>query len=194
MPWADFKTGDASKGVKLADFDGDGKQDLLLSSGKVVLLDRLVNGQVVAKGLKGVGANLDSSFAVKTVGDFNNDGTVDFVWESNTSDRQLLEYSQLGANGLNLAANNVRNLAATGTPQAWNIVASADFSTDGTPDVLWHNNVTGELAVWAIDSRTGGLVTKGNVTTFVKFKGANLKVPLDWQVVGTDEFGSVTLN
>jgi hypothetical protein len=191
---ANFKTGEASKAVKLADFDGDGKKDVLLSSGKVVLLDRQTNGKVISKGIKSFAANPDSSFVIKAVGDFNNDGTADLAWESNTSDRQLLEYSKPETNGFDLAASNVRNLVPTGTPQAWNIVASKDFSSDGTSDLLWYNNVTGEFAVWAIDQRTGGLVTKGSVTSFLKLKGANLKISSDWEVVGTDEFGSVTFD
>jgi Domain of unknown function (DUF4347) len=191
---ANFKTGEASKGVKLADFDGDGKKDVLLSSGKVALLDRQANGKVVGKGMKTLAANLDSSFVIKSVGDFNNDGTADLAWESSTSDRQLLEYSKPETNGFDLTASTVRNLLPTGTPQAWNIVASKDFSSDGTSDLLWYNNATGELAVWAIDPRTGGLVTKGNVTSFLTYKGANLKISSDWEVVGTDEFGSVTFD
>jgi FG-GAP-like repeat len=191
---ADFTTGEASKAVKLADFDGDGKKDVLLSSGKVVLLDRQVNGKVISKGLKTLAANLDSSFVIKAVGDFNNDGTADLAWESNTSDRQLLEYSKPEANRFDPTSSTVQNLLPTGAPQAWNIVASKDFSSDGTSDLLWYNNATGELAVWAIDQRTGGLVTKGNVTSFLTFKGANLKISSDWEVVGVDEFGSVTFD
>jgi hypothetical protein len=189
---ANFKMGEASQAVKLADFDGDGKKDVLLSSGKVALLDRQVNGKIVGRGIKTSTANLDSSFVIKATGDFNDDGTADLAWESNTSDRQLLEYSKPETNSFDLTASTVRNLLSTGTPQAWNIVANQDFSSDGTSDLLWYNNVTGELAVWAIDPRTGGLVTKGNVTSFLTYKGNNLKISADWEVVGIDEFGSVT--
>jgi hypothetical protein len=190
MGTAELKTGEASKGVKLADFDGDGKKDLLLSSGKVVLFNGRLNNQVVSKGILTFGANPDTSFVIKAVGDFNQDNKADIVWESNNSDQQFLRYAHLEAGGFNLTSSTVRNLPPTGTP--WNIVSSGDFSSDGTSDLLWHNNVTGEFAVWAIDQNTGGLILKSGVTSVLKYKGESIKASSDWQVISTDDFGSVT--
>jgi hypothetical protein len=40
----------------------------------------------------------------------------------------------------------------------WSILGTADFNSDGKPDIIWHNSITGDYAVWYMDgvTRTGG--------------------------------------
>ncbi|NJM47434.1 MAG: hypothetical protein HC860_15775 [Alkalinema sp. RU_4_3] len=192
---ADFKVGDSSRGVKMGDFDGDGKIDMLLSNGKVVTYGAFtaaVTGtpaKLVAKGLVTLPSNGDASLVTRAVGDYNGDGTTDIVFESTTADKGILQYVN--------STTAVKSLVNTGTPTLWNIGASKDFSGDVTPDLVWHNSLSGETAIWAIDKLTGNLITTGGVTAFVTFKpatGSNviLKTSPTWDVVGADDFGTVT--
>jgi hypothetical protein len=190
---ADFKVGDNSRGVKMGDFDGDGKADMLLSNGKVVFFGAFTSPNLVVKGIQTLPANGDASLVVRAVGDYNVDGTTDLAWESTTADKQVLEYLKvLTGNVFDPAAANFKSLIQTGTPLAWNIGASKDFSGDLTPDLVWHNSVSGETAIWAIDKTTGGLITTGGVSAFVTFNSNVLKTPVGWEVVGADDFGTVT--
>jgi FG-GAP-like repeat len=192
---ADFKAGDNSRGVKMGDFDGDGKIDMLLSNGKVVTYGAFTAAatgtpaKLVAKGLVTLPSNGDASLVARAVGDYNGDGTTDIVFESTTSDKEVLQYIN--------STTAAKSLPLTGTPTLWNIGASKDFSGDTTPDLVWHNTVSGETAIWAIDKLTGNLITTGGVTAFVTLKPATgpnviLKTASTWDVVGADDFGSVT--
>jgi hypothetical protein len=191
---ADFKVGDTtSTGVKLGDFDGDGKVDVLLSNGKVALLGGSVGANVVAKGLLTLPSNGDTSLVVRAVGDYNGDGTTDLAWESTNADKQVLEYLKILSGSFDPAAANFKLLATTGTPTTWNIGASKDFNADVTPDLVWHNSVAnGKTAIWAIDKTTGGFVL-GGATAFVTFNSKDVETQAGWEVVGADDFGSVTL-
>jgi hypothetical protein len=188
---ADFKVGNNARGVKMGDFDGDGKIDMLLSNGTVVTYGAFtaaVTGtaaKLVAKALVTLPSNGDASLVARAVGDYNGDNTTDIVFESTTSDKEVLQY-------LN-STTAAKSLPPTGTPTAWNIGASKDFSGDLTPDLVWHNSVSGETAIWAIDKLTGNLITTGGVTAFVTFNSAIIKTGSTWEVVGADDFGSVTL-
>jgi hypothetical protein len=189
---ADFKVGDNSKAVKVGDFDGDGKAtDMLFSNGKIVLIGALTGGKLLAKGaVLSLPASGDTSLVVRAVGDYNADGTTDIMWESTTADKQVVSYVRFATGAL--TGTTFTNLIPTGTPQAWNVGASKDFNADVTPDLVWHNTLDGKTAVWAIDKALpGGLITDGS-TAVVKFGGKELITPSFWDVVGADDFGSVT--
>jgi hypothetical protein len=186
---ADFKTGDNSRGVKMGDFDGDGKAtDMLLSNGKVVFVGAFTGGKLLAKGSAQLPSNGDTSLVVKAVGDYNVDGTTDLAWESSTADKQVLEYLKVTTGAFDPAAANFKNLPQTGAN--WLLGASKDFNADVTSDLVWYNTSTGEVAIWAIDKLAGGLVTDGS-TAYVTFNGARLKTPAGWSVVGADDFGTL---
>jgi hypothetical protein len=188
---ADFKVGNNARGVKMGDFDGDGKIDMLLSNGTVVTYGAFTAAttgtaaKLVAKALVTLPSNGDASLVARAVGDYNGDNTTDIVFESTTSDKEVLQYIN--------STTAAKSLPPTGTPTAWNIGASKDFSGDVTPDLVWHNSVSGETAIWAIDKLTGNLITTGGVTAFVTFNSNILKTSSTWEVVGADDFGSVTL-
>jgi hypothetical protein len=188
---ADFKVGDNARGVKMGDFDGDGKIDMLLSNGKVATYGAFTAGstgtpaKLVAKALVTLPSTGDASLVARAVGDYNGDNTTDVAFESTTADKGVLQYIN--------STTAAKNLLPTGTPTAWNIGASRDFSGDLTPDLVWHNSFSGETAIWAIDKTTGDLITAGGVTAFVKFGTNIIKTSSTWDVVGADDFGTVTL-
>jgi hypothetical protein len=188
---ADYKTGDNSRGVKMGDFDGDGKAtDMLLSNGKVVFIGAFTGGKLLAKGSAQLPSNGDTSLVVRAVGDYNVDGTTDLAWESPTADKQVLEYLKVTTGAFDPAAANFKSLPQTGAN--WTLGASKDFNADVASDLVWYNTATGEVAIWAIDKLTGGLVTDGS-TAYVTFNGARLKTPAGWSVVGADDFGTLPI-
>lgn len=58
----------------------------------------------------------------------------------------------------------------------WKIVATPDLDDDGQPDILWENNITGDVTYWIMDGmnlRNAGSVAQG--------------VDLAWQIVGAPD-------
>jgi hypothetical protein len=187
---ADFKTSDSSRGVKMGDFDGDGKAtDMLLSNGKVVFVGAFTGGKLLAKGSAQLPTNGDTSLVVRTVGDYNGDATTDLAWESTTADKQVLEYLKVTGGAFDPATTNFKPLPATGT--AWTLGASKDFNADVTSDLVWYNTASGEVAIWAINKATGGLVLDGSTAFVTRSPNVKQLTPAGWSVVGADDFGTL---
>lgn len=60
---------------------------------------------------------------------------------------------------------------------AWRIVASADFTADGQPDLVWQNLVSGDVGIWPMNGATwsGQHVALG-------------AVPVEWRVAAAGDF------
>jgi alpha-N-arabinofuranosidase len=134
-----------SGGSFTADFNGDGRADILWSNTSTG--DRylwLMNG----------GSLVTSAFLgtippqwTAVAGDFDGDSKADILWSnSSTGDRYLWLM-----NGGAVAANVFLGTVA---PQ-WS-VAIGDFNGDGKADILWTNTGTGDRYVWLMN---GGSVT-----------------------------------
>ena len=66
-----------------------------------------------------------------------------------------------------------------GVPLDWEIAGTGDFNSDGKPDILWRNKISGDVVVWYMNGATlisGAVIYQG--------------VPLDWEIVGTGDFNS----
>jgi len=59
----------------------------------------------------------------------------------------------------------------------WRLVGAGDFNADGTPDLLWHHQVTGQTYVWYM---TGATVTGGQTLGTV--------ADTTWRLVGAGDF------
>jgi hypothetical protein len=61
----------------------------------------------------------------------------------------------------------------------YEVVGTADFNGDGTPDILWQNVTTGEASIWYMNGTTrigGGPITNANSSTA-------LQAGSSWQIV-----------
>jgi hypothetical protein len=91
-------------------------------------------------------AGVDPSWKIVAVGDFDNDGQTDLVWESN-SGRLAVWFM----NGTTMVSSAL--LTPSQVDPSWKIVAARDIDGDGQTDLVWEND-SGRLAVWFMNGTT----------------------------------------
>jgi hypothetical protein len=128
----------------VADFDGDGRADMLW---------RNTNGEVqiwksVSSGFQ-MGAFSSSSagneWQIAATGDFNGDGRDDILWRHQNGG--LSEWTSTSASfGLGIYFNqNAYDRVPIGTD--WHVLGAADFNADRRDDILWRND-DGTVNLW----------------------------------------------
>jgi hypothetical protein len=129
----------------VADFNGDGKADILWHDQRrgtlyVWLMDAttaVAGAYITAEG------NPDTSWQINGLADFNGDGEADILWRhKRTGDLQVWFMKGTKATG----ASSL--LPARAADPQWQIARVADLDEDGQTDILWHNRLTGDLLVW----------------------------------------------
>jgi glucose/arabinose dehydrogenase len=129
----------------LADFDGDGKTDILWhnrATGQVYVW--LMDGtRVASASYLTPPAVPDTRWRVELAGDFDADGKPDVLWR-NASGGQLYVWFM---DGTTVSSTSFLTPPAVADP-AWAIRGLGDFDRDGKTDILWHNQVTGRLYLW----------------------------------------------
>src|SRR5262249_5969730 len=101
-------------------------------------------------------------------GDLDGNGTADLVLrQTQTGDLWLLTTAAGTAHPA--PANYV-----PGVPLTWRVAAIADVDGDGKSDLIWHDDVTGDVSVWLM---SGGQILRTQLVAF--------GVPLAWRIVGT---------
>jgi hypothetical protein len=127
------------------DFDGDGKDDLLVMStvGSNVQI-ALLNGTAKQSSVTLTGPAATGWTALLT-GDFNGDGKTDILWQNNAT--QVVQiYTMSGTT--KTAATNTTVAPGTG----WKVVGSGDFDGDQKSDLVLQNG--SQVEIWLMDGRT----------------------------------------
>ena len=154
------------------DFDRDGRPDILWrhgQSGQNVLW--YMNGTELASGTFLTPASLpDVNWKVAGTGDFNRDGQTDILWHHQVSGQVVLWYM----NGSVLTSGTFTDPPALPDTR-WGIAAVGDYNSDGAPDLVWHNTVSGQAVVWFMN---GATLTSGTFTNPSVFPDTN------WKLVG----------
>ena len=156
--------------VGTADFDGDGKTDLLLR-------DRVTGtlGIWYMDGLRHIrGVNLpdhpEKPWRVAATGDFDGDGRADIVWFNPATGMISIWF---------FSGGNTRSVVTLrgAVDDPWFPVGAGDFDGDGSTDLLWRNAKTGSMGIW---------IMKG----VKRVSGVDLKPMPDpaWEVVGAADF------
>jgi len=157
------------KVVGVADFDGDGKADILwrnASSGQNYVYP--MDGRVIKPTEGFIRTVADTTWQVKGVGDFDGDGKADIVWRNSVSGQNYL-YPMDGT-AIKPTEGYFRTVADTN----WQIIAVGDYDGDGKSDILWRNLSTGENYLYPMDG-----------TVIRPSEGYLRSVPTgDWEVVG----------
>jgi hypothetical protein len=63
----------------------------------------------------------------------------------------------------------------------WGVAGVGDFNSDGRPDILWRNIVTGENQVWIMHGIERRAVVPTNPPALVD---------VNWEAIGVGEFGT----
>jgi VCBS repeat protein len=106
--------------------------------------------------------------------DFNTDGNPDLVWQNQTTG----EIGVWFMNGTNLMSPSLFNPGQVPDTN-WKVVGTADFNSDSRPDLVWQNQVTGQIGVWFMNGTnliSPSLFNPGQVPD------------TDWRIVGTADF------
>jgi len=160
-------------GLSFPDFNGDGLPDIVwrndvTGSAVVWYLDGSGLRSSASLPTNGGGVRTeDLSWRFAAAADFNSDGHTDLLWQNKASGKIVIWF----LNGTTLiGTREVTNDA--GAPlevrDPWTIVAAADFTKDGQPDLLWRNVSSGEVVVWPTVGtslvKTGGIYLNPQTT------------------------------
>jgi len=128
--------------VATADFDGNGRADLLwqnVTTGQLVVW--IMDG-AVRVGSATIGAAApDATWQVQAAGDLDGDGHPDLVWRQDGTGALMVWFM----NGTNKVGEQTIAVPV-GAP--WRLVGTADFDGDGQSDLLWQRDDTGDTYVW----------------------------------------------
>ena len=145
--------------VGVADFDGDGKSDILWRnavSGQNYLYP--MNGTAIL-GTEGYLRTVaDTNWQVKGVGDFDGDGKADILWRNAVSGENYLYLM----NGTTILATEgyLRMVADLN----WSVAAVGDYDGDGRADIVWRNSSSGQNYLYPMNGTTI-LPTEGYLRT-----------------------------
>ena len=128
------------------DFNADGKADILWRNTDGDVGEWLSNPGAGATGFTAVDLqNVDPSWVIQGVGDFNGDGASDILWQNSNSDTGIWYNNGNGfftAVDLGLIDFN------------WSVQNIGDFNGDGMSDILWRR-ADGEVGLWLANGGTG---------------------------------------
>ena len=119
-----------------ADFDGDGRSDLLWRNTKSGANQAWLSAN--SGTLRAVTAVPNTAWSIAGSGDFNGDRVSDIVWRNASTGQNQVWYSGLSSTVATLGS----------APSPWFIAGIGDFSGDGRDDILWRNPTTGQNSIW----------------------------------------------
>jgi probable HAF family extracellular repeat protein len=167
-----------------ADFNGDGKSDILWrqSSGTLALWQ--MNGSSITSSnavtYQGNTVAPDASWSVAAVADFNGDAKTDLLWRNTNGALALWQM-----NGASLSSSSaVTYQGNTIAPDAsWSVAGVGDFNADGSADLLWRQS-GGSLAIWLMNGST--VQSSGTITC----QGNVVAPDASWKVVEVGDFNN----
>jgi hypothetical protein len=133
-----------------ADFNGDGRSDLLwqdMTHGYLAVWTleghRVKNTLALSHFVPG------NDWRIVGTGDFNGDGKPDIVWHHRTQGWLYLWYMN-GTTRIGETAFSETGVADT----QWQVMAVGDMNGDHKPDLVWQHQTQRWLAVWQMDGKT----------------------------------------
>ena len=158
------------------DFNKDGHTDLLWrnqSTGDNVVW--LMQGENGNQYRSHITINpVDKSWSLAGIADFNQDGKSDLVWRNQNTGQNVVWHMD-GANNNNIQSwDELTNVSA-----GWNIKGIADFNEDGSPDLLWRNQNSGQNVVWYMGGNNNSEIQSWDLLT---------SVGRSWDIKGVADF------
>ena len=155
----------ATPGAFMGDFNGDGRQDVLIfddASGDLYVY-------VTASGIAEGGINVDvaesgllttlpAGVSVKGVGDFNGDGRADVLVQDTAGNLPVLVNDNAVSPGSPVALDAAKTGFIANPPVGWDVVGAADANDDGNADVYVTDNggVGGTVYTYITQASVGG--------------------------------------
>jgi hypothetical protein len=177
--------------VSNADFDGDGKADILWRNsrdGKIAIWT--MDGSVVTS-LNYVQAGNGTVYAPSytdwhIVGnaDFNGDGKADMLWRNSRDGKTAVwimnNYTVVSTNYAQSAGGTIYSVVYGD----WHVVGNSDFDGDGKADILWRNSRDGKALIWKMNEH---IVSSMDYAQSAG--GSVFALPYsDWRIVGNADF------
>ncbi len=158
----------------VADFNGDGRADILWRSegsggtGENYLYP--MNGAQILSSEGFLRTVADLNWQVVGVGDFNGDRQADILWRNGSTGQNYI-YLMKGT------AIVGEGFIRTVVDQDWQVAGVGDFDGDGRADILWRNTTTGDNYIYLMSSTT--IAGEGFIRTVAD---------LNWQIAGVGDF------
>jgi hypothetical protein len=151
--WRFLSPGQVAAGWKIkgaGDINRDGESDLIWHhEGTGDVSYWLMDGVLMWASGGFTFPRVDPSWNLVSVRDINGDGNADLVWH-HLPTGQLVVWYLNGATVINWSFLNPWQAADTN----WKARGMGDFTGDGRPDIVWHNEVTGDLSLWEMNGAT----------------------------------------
>jgi serralysin len=166
----------------VADFNGDGKADILMGNSNGTFADWTMNGSQIASSqlltAQGATETLSSAWSVAGLGDFNGDGLADILLQNANG-----TFADWTMNGSQIASSQLlTSQGATETlGSAWSVAGIGDFDGDGKSDILLRN-ANGTFADWTMN---GSQIASSQL---VSSQGATVTLGSAWSVAGVGDF------
>ena len=159
----------------VVDFNLDGRVDVLWQDPVSGFAQTWLLGGAQGTSIMGeVNLTSSNSWRAAGLGDFNQDGRVDAVWQDPITGAVQVWF--LGG----VQGNEILAAAVLTGPNAWRIRSVADFNADGRVDLVWQDQTSGMAQIWLMGGATG--VTLQNTV--------NLAVSNLWHIVGSGDFNA----
>ncbi len=155
----------------VADFNADGRTDMLLQDQNGNICAWFMNGLTVLGGTY-FSINPPVDYLLVGSGDFRGDGTLTLVLQSRNDNSIALWYTS-GSNNGTISGGDYVNPAP---PAGWKAVGIGDFNGDGKSDIVFQNQTTNQIAIWFMN---GPNYQDGVLMPYTP--------PAGWQVVGVGD-------
>lgn len=161
-----------SPASRSADFNGDGRLDLIHASGE--LHAWLMAGLDTIEVRPFAGGGAKPPWTLVGTGDLNGDGSPDLVWQSTYGD--IAAWPMLGLNPIGGGQLSPARVDDTD----WKIRSVVDLDADGRVDFIWQHR-DGRVGVWFMD---------GMALRTTAWLGPGVVADLGWTIVGSGDFNA----
>ena len=156
-----------------SDFDGDGKNDILVQDSTTGAVEAWFLDNATVKGTQALGDMPDTNWMLVGRGDFNADGKPDLVWQHKTEGWVSIHYMDGTTRiGLPVTVDQIPD-------PKWKIVGVGDFNSDQYADLVWQHEDTGAVFTWLLNGAT--------MFAYPSF-GPDRMPDVRWKVVGVADF------